>query len=387
MVKVAVFFHSVGLNGANRSLLDLIEKIDKKRIGLVFFLPRRDSNLESKIKEYGQIYILRYGQCVKKAGINIVKTSIAYSKFVLGIINTVVRGITIFKKEKIDVVYTNTSVIYNGALLSKLCSKPHVWHIREFLSHEHGIVPLLGRKEHYKIVDKNSTKIVVISKSLYEEYSKNVINDRFVVLYNDVSNKYNTMPRYDWNIRKNYLCMVGNISRGKGQLIAVKAVKKILKNHGKIKLYIAGDYTDKKYYSLLCKYIKKYKLKSVVKLLGNVGDINGLREKMGIEIIASKKEAFGRVTIEGMMSGLIVIGANDAATKELITDGVNGFLFTLDNYNSLCRTIDKAMNLSKEEAEKIIDYSKVFSTRFCEGTCVTKLMSIFEEVAGLQDLN
>jgi glycosyltransferase involved in cell wall biosynthesis len=45
-----------------------------------------------------------------------------------------------------------------------------------------------------------------------------------------------------------------------------------------------------------------------------------------VVLMCSKDEAFGRVTVEAMKLGLPVIGVDSGGTKELIEDGVTGFL-------------------------------------------------------------
>lgn len=46
-----------------------------------------------------------------------------------------------------------------------------------------------------------------------------------------------------------------------------------------------------------------------------------------IAFTCSKSEAFGRITVEAMMSGCLAVGANCAGTAELIRNGETGLLF------------------------------------------------------------
>jgi glycosyltransferase involved in cell wall biosynthesis len=55
--------------------------------------------------------------------------------------------------------------------------------------------------------------------------------------------------------------------------------------------------------------------------------------------MCSRKEAFGRVTVEGMKAGKPVIGANSGGTKELIKDRYNGFLYTFGDYHELAEKV------------------------------------------------
>ena len=48
---------------------------------------------------------------------------------------------------------------------------------------------------------------------------------------------------------------------------------------------------------------------------------------MDVGIVSSDNEAFGRTTIEGMLSTLAMIGRNSGGTTEQIRDGQTGFLY------------------------------------------------------------
>ena len=64
--------------------------------------------------------------------------------------------------------------------------------------------------------------------------------------------------------------------------------------------------------------------------------------------MVSKAEAFGRVTVEAMLSGAFVIGSDSGATAELIKNNVNGFLYKQGSEKSLCEAIIKAITHPQE---------------------------------------
>ena len=49
---------------------------------------------------------------------------------------------------------------------------------------------------------------------------------------------------------------------------------------------------------------------------------------MIIAVVASKSEAFGRVTIEAMSSSLLVVASDTGANTELISDKKNGLIYS-----------------------------------------------------------
>lgn len=65
-----------------------------------------------------------------------------------------------------------------------------------------------------------------------------------------------------------------------------------------------------------------------------------LRQNMDIELMCAERETFGWVTVEGMRSGLLVIGANTGATPEIITNMKTGLLYTHGDARDLADKIE-----------------------------------------------
>ena len=91
-----------------------------------------------------------------------------------------------------------------------------------------------------------------------------------------------------------------------------------------------------------------------VRFLGYQKDVEVFLNESDIFCMCSKSEAFGRTTVEAMLSGNLVIGANTAGTKDLIDDGVTGIYYEQGNAEDLCEKMLAAINnksKSKEIAE------------------------------------
>jgi len=76
--------------------------------------------------------------------------------------------------------------------------------------------------------------------------------------------------------------------------------------------------------------------------------------------VCSKAEAFGRVTIEGMLSGTLVIGAACGATEELIQNNKTGLLYEYGNENDLTNKIKWAVT-NKEIARSIANCGRTYA--------------------------
>ncbi len=82
-------------------------------------------------------------------------------------------------------------------------------------------------------------------------------------------------------------------------------------------------------------YIQAYHLAQNVFLHGYVEDMVTLRQSMDIELICSRCEGFGRSTVEGMLSRMVVVAADCGATPEIITHEKTGFLYPPEDREAL----------------------------------------------------
>ena len=129
-----------------------------------------------------------------------------------------------------------------------------------------------------------------------------------------------------------------------------------------VMLHIAGDDKDYTGYTArLMTLIDRYDIADRVKFYGrlvgqNLAKMYGMAD---IFVSPGSGEGYGRVLIEAMYYGLPVIGANCGGSRELIADGVNGFLFTPgdshdlhEKINLLCRDEELRQSMGNEGKRK-----------------------------------
>ena len=173
---------------------------------------------------------------------------------------------------------------------------------------------------------------------LREHYRELRDGKRNRVIYDGVSDDYLNLRQDDLEGEPTFL-IAGNLQRNKRQDIVLKAAK-LLKEKGitNFKVIVAGGIAStrdsQKYAKELEIFIKQNDLDNV-QLVGFVSDMNALRRKSDVEIVASTMEAFGRVTVEAMLSGNPVLAADSGANGELIEDGRTGWLFETGNEYAL----------------------------------------------------
>ena len=378
-IKILFCFHySILNNGGVRSMVDIIENIIKKDGVTVYVVyPTRKETAINYLEKLGvkTIYLPFY-----KLNKNGRKGMWKY------IIKKIMSPFLFFKlrqivkREKISIIYSNTIVIDYGFILSKMTKLPHIWHIREFGKEDHGIVLRGGEKALYRKLNE-SKGIIYISKAIEEKYSPHIKKGIFQeVIYNDISKDF-INRKTNFNIDPDNslkATIIGAIQEGKGQLVAVKAVEKANKLGAKIELHICGEKTGS-YYNEVNNYVKDHKLSDQIYFDGFKTKMNKYRSDMDIGIVASKSEAFGRVTVEGMLSNLAMIGADSAATSELITDNVTGLLYKNGDIDELAEKLVylyKDRKKLKELAINGFDFAK----KFTEGNAANEIYNMIAEL-------
>lgn len=379
-VKILFCFHySILNNGGVRSMVDIIGNIIKKDGVTVYVVyPTRKETAIDYLEKLGvkTIYLPFY-KLNKNGRKGIWKYVIKkiMSPFLFFKLKQIV------KREKINIIYSNTIVIDYGFILSKMTKLPHIWHIREFGKEDHGIVLRGGEKALYRKLNE-SKGIIYISKAIERKYSPHIRKGIFQkVVYNDVSKAFiNKKSNFNINPDNSLKAtIIGAIQEGKGQLVAVKAVEKANKLGAKIELHICGEKTGS-YYSEVNNYVKNHKLFDQVYFDGFKTKMNEYRADMDIGIVASKSEAFGRVTVEGMLSNLAMIGADSAATSELITDNVTGLLYKNEDIDDLAEKLlylYKDRKKLKELAINGFDFAK----KFTEGNAANEIYDVITRLS------
>ena len=264
------------------------------------------------------------------------------------------------KKNKIDLVHENTSACYIGKFVSEALGIPHIWHIREFLEEDFGMT-IWNKTRAIKMMN-DSDALITISGSITEKYVNLVEPKKLNKIYNGISIEqfYRLDHKLDISSNAKVLC-VGRVCDGKGQRDVIKALS-ILKNRYNIdlQLYLAGIFEDA-YAEEIMIPAKEAGIEANIHFLGQCNNIREVYSQMDILCMASRKEAFGRVTVEAMLAGMLVVGSNSGGTSEIVTNHETGFLYEPGNIDDMAETLKYVIEHSNEAvsiAEAGQEYAK-----------------------------
>lgn len=340
------------LGGANRSFLDVITGLKNQYHHSITVLVPSDGEMCQRLKERDIPYIVTtfFQTSFVKMGewgdaYRSIRDTIFYLKNFC-VLNNVCKAVKTIGVQ-FDVVYINDTTNTIGFWISKKLSVPFVWHCRGYQ---------LTIKKYLlferRLIKHSNGIFICISKAMANYFSsvRGIPDKKITVVYNGIPNNCSQIDSLWINTIKDEIHCIqcGHLSPAKGQIDSIRALIELRKRgHNNILLYLAGTpgiVHGKDYSIVLREIVEENNLEKNVVFLGEVSNMKELRSSMHIELVCSVCEPFGRVTVEGMQAGLVVIGADTGATPEIIDDGNTGLLYKQGNYYDLADKIESVIS-------------------------------------------
>lgn len=376
-MNILFIAHEQMINGASHSMIDIIDKLSD-RCNFTIVTPFNNGPFVDEMKKRNvEIYYAPFYRWVDFKN-DEYKTKRKHFKKSHDKINQIlaVKLYDLIKDKNIDIIHTNTSVVDFGYRLSKIMNIPHIWHIREFGEKDFNMYPLCSYSEYYKKIADNNN-LICISKEVMKKFVDKVPSSSLNLIYNGVSKKnLNSNKKYNLDKNQKIICLQSRmISKTKGQDITIKAIEKLVNEGYDIELLIAGN-GDVKNLGI------NIENKQWLKILGQVDNLPEIRKNVDIEIVSSKSEAFGRVTVEAMMGGIVVVGSNSGGTKELIKNKETGLLFECGNYIDLSEKVKYLYN-NRDELKRIGSNAFLSSKDyFLINRCANEIYNLYKKIGG-----
>lgn len=376
--NILYIFNDNSLGGAALSLLDTLAEIREYVNAIIILRESVEDEVSSKFEELGsRCYKIRFstdyvsiGEATEEKKENEFKQSYEAALQLLPII----------KQERIYLIHINSSVSYFAALAALMAGIPYVWHIRELMEEQFGC-EFLDKKLKYELYFQ-ADKLIAISNFVSRKYQEK-FSLQTTKIYNGLNIKrFKVEIDKKRNYRNIFLAAAAVISIEKGQIDAIKAVELLVRQgYTDVRLIIVGNGNDG-YVWALKKYIKKKNLDNNISILPFRYDLSDLRKEVSYEIICSQNEALGRVTIEAMLAGNIVIGARSGGTTEIIgAHEERGYLYELHNSEDLADTMIRAINTVKGVKDEILNLAQAYAeTIFDSQKYCNELLQVYDQV-------
>ena len=349
--KILLAHSSNDLYGASKILLNIIELLINEGYKVYLFLPEKGPLHENNI--------------IKKCNINIIEFGVFRKRYFnfFGLINRfyhIIKSTFVIRsfilKNKIDLVYTNTSTLISPTIASKLSGIPSIFHI-----HEIPVSSKLYTRFLVTFFNIFSSKVISVSNAVSNYWIDNgLLKEKIIKIYNGFNFNFST----EKNLSKSQI-VITNISRiipYKGHLFLIELFNELSKFKNNLILNIIGDTLPEyeSYYNELKEKVEQYNLTKKINFIGYQSDVKKYLEKSNFFIHCPiKPDPLPTVVFEGIESGTPVIFTNLGGSYEILDSGKNGL--SIDHL-SVKKSVENILEFLENtfEQEKNVKNAKSF---------------------------
>jgi glycosyltransferase involved in cell wall biosynthesis len=247
-------------------------------------------------------------------------------------------------RNNIDLVYTNTSVIFEGALAARRTGTPHVWHVHEVLSASlrmRKLGPLL--RFHQRAIRRLSSLVLFPSSAARQAFEATTPLPRSLVVPNSLrldrlrdavsreqGRKVLGLPQQAW-----IAGFVGQFVDRKNPLMAIDAFAQFAAGRNAGLLLVGEGELEQ----AIQHRIAERGLADSVIVLPFQQDIAPVIAALDVLVLPSRREAFGLVIAEAGYFGKPVIACRSQGPDEILIDGESGILVDQGDVEALAAAL------------------------------------------------
>lgn len=358
-IHILFVAHDAQLHGAQLTLLNILRNLDRSRFAPFVVSPQSGPFTEEVARmgiplSTGLVmrWVFRRNpmslMSALRAPWKLVRTPAIFALFICGLPIRLSRLLLFLYRHQIDVVYTNTITVVDGAIAAKLLFRPHIWHLHERIEDSSDLLKLLpARCISSFFVPKLSTLVVVASRALRDEiFLDNFSLTKVKIIHNGVDTKrFSPDPpscflHTELNIPLGapLVGICGAILEAKGHEVFIKAAAEVSHKFPNSHFVIIGEGLTP-YVRHITDLANRSGLAGKLHFTGWRPDIPEIFRELEIIVIASKHEAFGLTAIEGMATGKPIVATRCGGPEEVIEHGKTGFLVEQGNHTELAQRV------------------------------------------------
>lgn len=348
-IRVLFVAHDAQLHGAQLTLLNILRNLDRSQF-IPFVVSPQAGPFTDEVSRLGIPFstglVMRWVfqrshvsfMGTLSAPWKLIRTPAIIALFICGLPVRLGRLLLLLHRHKIDVIYTNTITVIDGAIAAKLSHRPHIWHLHENIDVSKNLLKVLpGKNVVYLLALKLSSLIVVPSNVLRDQIFDDRLSMRKVkVIHNGVdANRFGPHLPSDFLHQElgipfgaPLVGICGAIQESKGHEFFVKAAAEVSKKFPSTHFVIIGEGRSP-YVRFITDLANRCGLSGKLHFIGWRADIPEIFRDLKIIVIASKQEAFGLTAIEGMATGIPIVATRCGGPEEVIEHGSNGYLVAL----------------------------------------------------------
>jgi len=369
--KKILISHSSNDNyGASKVLINTIDIFVKNGFEVFLFLPNKGP--------------LNNNEVVKKTNLKIINLGVFRKKYlnIFGLINRfyfIIKSSSyikkFIKKNKIDLVYTNTSTIISPSIAAKLSGIRSIYHVHEIPNGN----PIYSRFI-TTFLNVFPRDIICVSKSVYDFWIINGLKkSKAKIIYNG----FNIKKSKSKIISKNKIVFtsISRIIPYKGHSLLIRIFERLCKKNNNIYLQIVGNTLPEyqKYLDELKLEIKQKGLNNKIKFLGLRDDVILILNNSNFFIHTPiSPDPLPTVIFEAIMCKTPVITNSLGGAYEILDQGNNGLIVNNDLVEESTEKILSYLDNKKEQKKNIEQAFNYVSDNFSREQFKRKILDLIE---------
>jgi glycosyltransferase involved in cell wall biosynthesis len=331
--------------GASRSLLRLVTGLDRRLVDPHVALPS-EGELAGKLRQSGiDVAILPDLRVISRP----ILRSWRLWPFIIGLPLSILRLSRFIRRNRFDIVHTNTGVVVSSGAAARLAFVPHVWHVRDSFRQFGALWPMYAR-----YVRWSSAWVVCVSRSVAEQFGP--ARDHLTVIHNALPAEAcvpapdEAIRQFRWRWALNGKQVVGLVGRikleRKGHEVLAHAAALLMPKFDNLRFLVVGSPFpgNEEHLEQLLRLVKSLGVAERFIFVGEQDDVKPAYGAMDMLVVPScDPEPFAGVVLEAMALGLPVIGSRIGGTPEQIEDGVSGLLTTPGDAGELAAAVERVL--------------------------------------------
>ncbi|MCJ0700453.1 glycosyltransferase [Frigoribacterium faeni] len=259
---------------------------------------------------------------------------------VAGMARTLLRASRLIRRERIDVVYTNTITQPWWTFAARLCRRPTLVHVREAETE----IPVIAQRVLLSplaladsiVANSNSTRRHVETRGVG---AKSKTKTKTTVVHNGKDwDKYYRSP-YDPGVAMPNLVLVGRLNPRKGPDVAIRALKRLVDDGLDANLTLVGSvYPGYEWFEdELRTLASDLDVADRIEFVGFQSDPTAFLERASIVLVPSRVEPFGTVAAEGMAAARPTVVTDIDGLAEIVDSDEVGLKFPVGDDRELAQ--------------------------------------------------
>ena len=370
MSHVLFISHARGIHGAEAVMVQAVKACAAKGARVTVVVPSivPDEGLEKALQGIRNVQVLPLPY--RAGGGDMLRTHLVHF-YNLRVLRQLERFV---ERERVSVIYSNTTITILGAELAKRTGVRHIWHWHEPVDERFGWHFTL--KEYFLSLVEATDKIICISQHQKEEWSKELGIEltKAQVVYNPIK-PIRFKPENHTFRRGVCIGFIGHFEERKNIRLLMQAFVDFHDTIPDVRLLLCGARNE--YDRMYVEQMTDLR-EPVMTIMEQTSEVEKFYNQIDILVLPSWRETMPLVVLEAMQAGVCVLQTNQSGMTELLEAGKETLFFSpnrleeLEQLLMLCMDADYRQQIAQSGQQKALQLvnSQTFDQQIQRILCV-----------------